>query len=51
MKFKHEFVIADHITAETILGLDFLEANKCVLDLSKQEMTIRNKVLDHQLMQ
>ena len=40
MEFKHEFVIADHITAEAILGLDFLEANKCVLDLSKQEMTI-----------
>ena len=45
MEFKHEFVIADHITAEAILGLDFLEANKCVLD---QEMTIRNKVLELQ---
>ena len=48
MEFKHEFVIADHITAEAILGLDFLEANKCVLDLSKQEMTIRDKVLELQ---
>ena len=35
MEFEHEFIIADHITAEVILGLDFLEANKCVLDLSK----------------
>ena len=48
MEFKHEFVIADHITAEAILGLDFLEANKCMLDLSKQEMTNQNKVLELQ---
>ena len=46
MEFNHEFVVADHITAEAIFGLDFLEANKCVLDLSKQEMTIRNEVLE-----
>ena len=46
MEFNHEFVVADHITAEAILGLDFLEANKCVLDLSKQEMTIKNEVLE-----
>ena len=46
MEFNHEFVVTDHITAEAILCLDFLEANKCVLDLSKQEMTIRNEVLE-----
>ena len=44
MVFEHEFIIADHITAEAILGLDFLEANKCVLDLSKEQLSIRNKV-------
>ena len=43
MAFEHEFTIADHITAEAIylLGLDFLEANKCVLDLSKENFLYR----------
>ena len=28
--FNQKFVIADGITAQAILGMDFLEANKCV---------------------
>ena len=28
--FKHKFVIAEQITADAFLGLDFLKANKCV---------------------
>ena len=34
----HEFVIADQITSEAILGLYFLEANKCVLDLANEKI-------------
>ena len=45
MEFEHKFIIADHITTEAILGLDFLEANKCVLDLSKETLSIQNKVV------
>ena len=48
MVFEHEFIIADHITAEAILGLDFLEANKCVLDFSKEQLSIWNKVVSLQ---
>jgi len=32
---SHNFVIADKITTKAILGMDFLEGNKCVLDLYK----------------
>ena len=33
--FNQKFVIADEITAEAILAMDFLEANRCVLDLCR----------------
>ena len=33
LTFNQKFMIADGITAEAILGMDFLEANKCVLDI------------------
>ena len=32
---SHQFIVADHITAEAILGMDFLEKNECILDLYK----------------
>ena len=48
MEFEHEFIIADHSTAKVILGLDYLEANKFVLDLSKEKLSIRNKVVSLQ---
>ena len=40
---SHNFVIADKITAEAILGMDFLEGNKCVLDLYKGELSMNEQ--------
>ena len=45
MEFEHEFVLVDHITAEAILGLDFLEGNKCVVDLCNKQVSIQDKVI------
>ena len=45
MEFEHEFIVADHITAEAILGLDILEGNKCVVDLCNKQMSIQDKVI------
>ena len=39
--FNQEFVIAHNITAEDILGVDFLEQHKCILDIiAKQQITV-----------
>ena len=38
--FQQQFIIADHITAEGILGIDFMERNNCVVDLAKRQMTV-----------
>ena len=35
-------MIADGITAEAILGMDFLEANRCVLDLCRGELVAKD---------
>ena len=51
IKFQHEFVIADQITSEAILGLDFLEPNKCVLDLANEKMYIQDKPVPLQPLQ
>ena len=40
--FNQKFVIADGITAEAILGMDFLEANRCVLDLHRGELVAKD---------
>ena len=42
--FNQKFVIADGITAEAILGMDFLEANRCtcVLDLCRGELVAKD---------
>ena len=45
VKFQHMFIVADQIIADTILGLDFLEANKCVLNLAKGELHIDEKIV------
>ena len=42
---QHNFIVAEQITAEAILGLDFLEANKCILDLAGGKMQITNKTV------
>ena len=36
-------MIVDGITAEAIQGMDFLEANKCVLDICKGELVMKDK--------
>ena len=40
--FEQTFIIADKITAEGILGMDFLEGNKCVFDVAKREITFEH---------
>ena len=40
--FQQQFIIADHITAEGILGVDFMERNRCVVDLAKRQITPEN---------
>ena len=40
--FQQQFIIADHITAEGILGVDFMERNNCVVDLSERQITVEN---------
>ena len=42
---QHDFIVAEQITAEAILGLDFLEANKCILDLAGGKMQITDKTV------
>jgi len=39
----HNFVIADKITAEAILGMDFLKENKCVLNLYNVESSMKDQ--------
>ena len=41
--FNHNFIIADRLTTDAILGLDFLEANKCILDLAKGKMIVADQ--------
>ena len=36
--FSQELIVANALTSERILGLNFLEANECVLDLHQGEM-------------
>ena len=43
LTFNQKFVIADGITAEAILGMDFLEANKCVFNIFKGELVAKDK--------
>ena len=40
--FNQKFIIADGIIAEAILSMDFLEANKCVLDLGRGELVAKD---------
>ena len=34
--YYQKFIIADNITVEGILGMDFMETNKCVLDVANR---------------
>ena len=42
LAFNQNFVIADGIIAEAILGMDFLEANKCVLALCREKLVAKD---------
>ena len=39
---SQQFIVADHITAEAILGMDFLEKNECILDLYKGRLSMKD---------
>ena len=43
-RFQQKFVIADGITIEGILGIDFMEVNKCMVDIAGNEYHLRWKV-------
>ena len=40
--FTQEFRIADNITAEGILGMDFLEKYQCVVNIAKREIVLEH---------
>ena len=39
-------IIADNITADAILGQDFLDAHKCVLDVGQRKLCVNYKTLN-----
>ena len=39
---SHQFIVPDYITAEAILGMDFLEKNECILDLCKGRLSMKD---------
>ena len=41
--FSHKFIVAEGLTTDAIMGLDFLESNKCVLDLAKGKIIIADQ--------
>ena len=43
LSFQQEFIIAEQITAHAILGLNFLESNKCVLNLASKEISVGHR--------
>ena len=43
INFSHRFIVAEGLTTDAILGLDFLETNKCVLDLAKGRIVIADQ--------
>jgi len=45
LKFQHKLIVADKITADAILGLDFLDSQKCVLDLGLRKLCVKDTTL------
>ena len=43
--FQPEAVVANGLTADVILGLDFLEANRCTIDLGEKVLRFRDENL------
>ena len=44
-KFEFQVIIADSLTVEGILGLNFLQANYCMINLSKEVLIISKRNL------
>ena len=44
-KFESQVIIADSLTAEGILGLNFLQAHHCMIDLNKEVLVISKRNL------
>jgi len=44
LEFKHMLIIADNITTDAILCLDFLDSHQCVLDFGQRKLCVNNKV-------
>jgi len=42
VEFQQVFIIADGITAEGILGMDFMEENKCVVDIADKQISFKD---------
>ena len=38
LEFHRKLIIADNITADAIVGLDFLDSHKCALDLRQRKL-------------
>ena len=47
--FQPEAVVANGLTADVILGLDFLEANCCTIDLGEKVLRFRDENLSVRL--
>ena len=43
-KFQQRFIVADGITAEGILGMDFMEDNKCVVNIAEKQISVRSGI-------
>jgi len=44
-EYEHKFIVAEQLTAEALLGLYFMEANKCVLDLVSGKIKINSQTV------
>lgn len=42
-QLEQKLIIADSLTSQGILGLDFLESNQCVLDLAQGRLLIHGE--------
>ena len=38
----HDFIVTEQIIPEAILGLDFLEANKCTKKVQSTQVTVKD---------
>ena len=43
--FQHDVIVADGLTTEGILGLDFLELHRCTVDMGNRTLLCTNASL------